>query len=115
MGLLAAQLSKTFVTDDVVRTEVLKLGCIGTRVGSQGDELQSFVQHPIVVGGNIRDEVGGLIFAHIPCANSHLRLFSRGYPATKVIHDGAALGKSPFDALCSRRDGVPNQSLEFVH
>jgi hypothetical protein len=60
---LAVHVRKAVVRDDLGRVEVLELGRIRPGFFGQADEQFGALQVAIVVGGNVGDEVGGVVGA----------------------------------------------------
>ena len=55
--MLTTELPKSFVADDVISTKVLELCGVSTCFFGECHELESAVQHTIVVCRDIRDEI----------------------------------------------------------
>ena len=60
VGLLTAEFPKPFVADDMVGSKMLELCRISTGSCRQRHQLERAIQVPIVISGNIRDEIRGV-------------------------------------------------------
>ena len=62
-------MAETIIRDDLRSAEVLELGGIRASLGCKADQFKRTLQAAVVVGSNIRDEIGGLVFSNQVFAN----------------------------------------------
>ncbi|CAB4952356.1 unannotated protein [freshwater metagenome] len=67
---LFAEAAEAEVAHDMGGPEVLELRGVGARGSSEGDELEGAIEVAVVVRGDVGDEVGRLIQAEEPVADS---------------------------------------------
>lgn len=60
---------EAFPADDVLGPEVLKLGRIGTGFRREMNQLYRAIEAPVVVGGDVSDEVGRVVLADFSAGN----------------------------------------------
>ena len=73
MRLLAAEGAEAVVGDDVRRAEVLELRAVGAGLLGQRHQLEGSIEAAVVVGGDVGDEVRGLVGADEAVADAEGR------------------------------------------
>ena len=71
MRLLGAEAPEASIADDGPGLEVLELGSVGTGIRGECDQVGGPVKVAVVVGRDVRDEVGGLSVADESFADAH--------------------------------------------
>jgi hypothetical protein len=68
---LFAEAAKALLADDLGGTEVLELGGVGSGFSAKPDQHPGALKTAIVIGGNVRYEIGRVIVADDPLAESN--------------------------------------------
>ena len=62
-------MAETVIRNDLRSAEVLELGCIRASLGCKADQFKRTLQAAVVVGSNVCDEIGGVVFPDQVFAN----------------------------------------------
>ena len=84
MGLRLAKGFEPEITHNVFSPEMLELGAVRSGFLSQGHEGFRAIKGTVMIGGNIGDEIGGLVRSDKSVANRKIT-HSRTLPGVRVV------------------------------
>ena len=87
MADLGIHVCEAIFRDDLGRLKMLELGCVGAGIFGEFDEHLRSIQVAVVIGGDVGDEIGGMIHANGVIVDLEFHVFLRDNYADLLIFD----------------------------